>query len=454
MANVTTPETSTGETDTPVPGNSRSGCNRIGLAALVGFGGAVIALFFGGLGYWAWHAELASAAVAPGQIAPDSSRKTVQHLEGGIVEAIHVAEGDSVEAGQLLLSLDKTATRAELKRVQAALYGHLALKARLIAERNRADAIVFPPILADRAGDPAVAPVMASQRGVFEARRVSYEAQTAILFQRIAQKEEEIKGLKGQIEAAMAQTGFLELEIADMEGLLKKGLVERPRVYSLKRRRAEIAGETARARAGIARAHQAIGEAQVQMIEIKTRMVGQSVEQLQEVESRILDLNQQLSAARDVLRRTEIKAPRAGRVVDTQVHTVGGVVRAGDPILDIVPREDRLLVTARIDPSDIDVVRPGQGAEIRLSAYQQRHFKPLQGRLLWVSGDAMSDEKTHEKYYLGRIEITEPIENALPGAKLYPGMQADTVILTGSSTLLDWLLRPVQQTLNRGLREK
>lgn len=428
--------------------------NRIGLKPVMAFGLVVLGLFFGGLGTWVWRAQLDSAAVAPGQIAPDTNRKTIQHFEGGIVDRIHVKEGDPVEAGDLLLTLDRTASRAELERLTAALLAQVALRARLVAERDKAEEIVFPDTLLAATQDPRVRPVIDSQREVFRARREAYRAQVDILQQHIAQRGEEINGLKGLIKASESQTFYLDSEIADMSKLLEKGLVERPRVYALKRRRAMIGGEIEGARAEIARARQAIGEARVRMTELKTRMISESVEQLQDVEARILDLRQRLAAARDVFRRTEIRTPRAGRVVAMRVHTVGGVIRAGDPIMDIVPREDSLMVTARIDPADIDVVSPGQQAEVRLPAYQQRHFKPLRGRLLWVSADALTDEKEGTTYYLGRIEITEPVQNALPGARLYPGMQAETMILTGSSTVLDWILRPLERTLNRGMREQ
>jgi HlyD family type I secretion membrane fusion protein len=428
--------------------------DRIGLSVIACCGIAVVALFFGGFGYWSSEAELASAALAPGKIAVESHRKTIQHLEGGIIKNIHVEEGDTVNKGQLLITLDDTSPRANVERIAVALRSQLALKARIVAERDKAENITFPDELLEGANHPSVAPVIASQVEVFNARRTAYAGQAEILKQQIAQRREEIAGLKGEVKAAKTQIFYLNSEIADVDMLLDKGLVQRPRVNKLKRQRAEIRGEIARASAGIARAQQAIGESRVRIAELETRMISESVEALQEVESKILDLRQQQEIANEVLKRVEIRAPRDGRIVDLKVHTQGGVIRAGNALMHVVPAADRLLVEAQIDPADIDVVYPGQQAEIRLPAYPQRHIKPLKGRLLDVSADVFVDEKSGASYYLGRIELTELLEDTIPGARLQSGMQAETLILTSSTTLLDWLISPLARTLERGLREQ
>ncbi len=430
-----------------------AGARRPGIGPFVLIGLTVVALFFGGFGSWSALAVLESAALAPGVVTIESSRKTVQHLEGGIVGELLVAEGDRVGARQVLIRLDRTRALAELEELRAERLASAALAARLRAERDGLAEIDWPEWPTGEWAAPQVPALMASQRILFEARNRAEAGEIAVLRQKIAQTNEEIKGLKGQIASAEEQLALLQEEITDVTQLLKKGLVDKPRVLALRRRKAEIEGERHRNHAAVAQARQVIAEAEIRIAELETARVREAAEELQAVERELPRLAQRIIAAEDVVRRTEIRAPLAGRVVALMVHTPGGVIAAGEPLMDIVPDREALLVEAKIDPGDIDMVEIGQRAELRFSAFHQRDLPPIEGRLVSVSADRLIEEATGRAYYLGRIALAEDPSAVFDGLEIVPGMQADAIILTGRGTLIDYLLRPIERTFERAMRE-
>jgi HlyD family type I secretion membrane fusion protein len=300
---------------------------------------------------------------------------------------------------------------------------------------------------------PRVATMLTSQTNVFAAREKAHAGQVSILEQQIAQSEEEIVGLQGEISAEKVQLRLLAEEIEAKESLLKKGLIDKPQVLALKHRQAEIIGDMSRNSAAIARVRKGIGEAKIRISELETLQVNEAVAELQDVESEIFELEEQLGAAEDTLRRTVIRAPIEGTIVGLNVHTRGGVIGPGEALMDIVPSEERLLINARIDPVGVDVVRPGLPAHIRLTAYNQRHLDPLKGRLLSVSADHLVEERTGDPYYLGRVELLANQDQPFEETELYPGMQTEVMILTGSNTLLDYIAEPITRTLRRAFRE-
>ncbi|MCI0429946.1 MAG: HlyD family type I secretion periplasmic adaptor subunit [Rhodospirillales bacterium] len=429
-----------------------AGAGRPGLGPYVFAGIAVVALFFGGFGSWSVLAKLESAALAPGVVAVESSRKTVQHLEGGIVGDILVAEGDRVAAGEVLIRLDRTRALADLEELRAARFASATLSARLKAERDGLAAIAWPGRPEEGAGAELPA-LMASQNTLFEARKRAQAGAVALHRQRIAQTQEEIAGLEGEIASQQEQLALLREEIADVTGLLKKGLIDKPRVLALRRRKAEIEGERHRNQAAVARARQVIAEAELRIAELETTRVREAAEELQSVERELLQLAQRITAAEDVLGRTEIRSPLAGRVVGLTVHTPGGVIAAGEPLMDIVPEREAMLIEAQIDPRDVDMVAAGQKVELRFGAFHQRDLPPIEGRLVSVSADRLTEPTTGRGYYLGRIALTQDPARVLGGVEIVPGMQADAIILTGRGTLLDYLLRPIERTFDRALRE-
>ncbi len=438
-------------TDRPDLGQKPSGQPAFGGPALVG--GVIIAMFFGGLGAWSALAPLDSAAIAPGRVTVEGNRKTVQHLEGGIIAEIAIREGDRVEAGQRLISLDRTVPSATLELLRGRHLETRALVARLVAERNGDPTIAFPDILTPERHDPRVAAIRDGQVKIFEARRRSLAGQKAILQQQVAQFSEEIVGLEGQIAAEDEQLRLLSDEIAGIEDLVEKGLARRPQLLALQRRAAEIGGSRSRNQAEIARARQGVAEAELRIVDLDQRQLAEVVQKHQDEQAALFDVAERMRAAETVLQRTDITAPLAGTVVDLQVHTIGGVIGTGEALLDIVPSDDRLVILAKVDPGDIDVVRPGLSSHVQFSAFSQRDVDPIEGVVTSVSADRLIDQQSGDSYYLAKVEIPEGWQNALGDLTVVPGMQADVLIVTGARTPLQYILQPLTQNLNRAFRE-
>lgn len=426
-----------------------------GLRLPISIGCIIIALFFGALGGWAALAPLDSAAIAPGEVAIDTKRKTIQHLEGGIISEILVRDGDIVTAGQALIRLEKIQYRAELDLLEGRHIAATAIEARLIAERDSRKEVPFPEWLLDRLEEPEVIDTVVGQMNIFTSRQESLNHQTQILYQRIAQFEEEMIGLEGQIAAENLQLKLIAEESKDVRRLVESGLARRPRLLSLEREAAALEGRRSQNLAGIARAKQSISETRLRISELKTAMVNEVVQQLSQTQAELFDLADRIRASEDKLTRMEVQAPIEGTIVNLQVHTLGGVIAPGAPLLDIVPSGDSLVIEVRIDPGDIDVVRTGLEAHVRISAFSQRNMTPISGVVTYVSADRLNDERTGVGYYVARIILKEKdIFEALQGAKLQPGMQAEVMIATGTRTALDAIISPISSSFNRAFREE
>ena len=418
------------------------------LAALRGpllTGFVVGAGFFGGFGAWAALAPLDGAAIASGVLSVESSRKTVQHLEGGIVGAVLARNGDFVEAGQPLILLDETRPRAALEMLKVQRAAAAALSARLTAERDGADEIVFPAWLAG-------GPEARAEENVFRARRQALEGQTAILTERASQHREEIAALSAEIVSARKQGALIAQEVADVETLFNKGLERKARLLALQRQAAEIEGQRNRNEAMIAKVRRDIGETELKIVELRTTMLNEAVEGLRETQEKLAKLEEEIRAAEDVLTRTVIVAPASGVVVDLQIHAAGAVVQPGQPLMELVPQDDKLVVEARVEPSDVDVVHSGLPAQVKLTSFNQRYAPALDGRVKWVSADRLTDERTGQPYYTARVELEEGQEAKLEEA-LHPGMPAEVMIATGSRTMLDYLVSPLFRAIDRAGRE-
>ena len=419
------------------------------LAALRGpllAGLAVGGAFFGGFGVWASVAPLDGAAIASGVLSVESSRKAVQHLEGGIVGEVLVRNGDYVEAGEPLIRLDETRPRAALEMLKLQRAAAAALSARLVAERDGAEAVVFPDWLAGG----AEARVEAS---VFEARREALRGQTAILTQRAAQHRQEIAALAAEIDSARKQGALIAEEIADVQALYDKGLERKARLLGLQRQAAEIEGRKNRNEAMIAKVRRDIGETELRIVELRTTLLNEAVDGLRETQEKLASLDEQIRAAEDVLSRTVVSAPSSGVVVDLQVHAAGAVIQPGQQLMELVPQDDKLVVEARVEPSDVDVVHAGLPAQVKLVAFNQRYAPALDGRVEWVSADRLTDERTGQPYYVIRVELEEGQEARLENEPLYPGMPAEVMIATGSRTMLDYLASPLFRAIDRAGRE-
>ncbi|MXW47254.1 MAG: HlyD family type I secretion periplasmic adaptor subunit [Gammaproteobacteria bacterium] len=420
----------------------------IGVARSMTLAYMVVTIFCGGFAAWAVLAPLQSAAIAPGVLGVSGERKTVQHLEGGIIADIEVTEGDIVAAGQILLVLDDTQPRATMARLEGQRRSAAALEARLVAERDGLSAIDWQHWL--RAVDADAA--RATQERIFNARKASFDSEVAILERRIAQLREQAAGYEGQIAAQDRHVALLDDEIGELRLLVEKGHATKPRLRLLEREEAKVIGERAHNRAQVARLEEAAGEARLQIVRIGNARRAEIATELREVEARLADLNERLTAARDILSRTRVVAPVAGTVVGLGVFTRGAVVAPGQKLLDIVPAGDRLVVEARVAPTDIDSVAVGLQAQVRLTAFSLLTTPPLDGYVIRVSADAFADEHNNASWYDARVSL-DPDQPALADLALVPGMPAEVIIVTGTSTPLEYLLKPILTSLNRALRE-
>jgi HlyD family secretion protein/epimerase transport system membrane fusion protein len=425
----------------------------------IGVGAGLVVLLFGAGGLWMATAPLNAAATALGMVSADSQNKTIQHLEGGIIKAIMVEEGTKVETGQLLVQLDDTRANASFQLVMGQLWAALALDARLAAERDGAAEITFAPELLARQDNSAIAKIIQTQMQIFEARRDSIAGEAAILRQRISEYREEAAGLQAQAVAIERQIVLIGEEMQDISGLVEKGLSPKPRLLALQRAASQLDGQRGQAAAQIARARQNIGELTLQIEQLSAERLNEVVDGLREVEVQIADLQQNRLAAEDTMSRLAIRAPQPGTVVRLLFHTIGGVVAPGTPVLEFVPRDDKLIIEARLKPEDIGFVQVGMAAEVRIHAYNQRRLPLILGTVTYVSADRLIEARSADKageqaYYLTRVEVDPESLRELPSAKLYPGMAADVVIETGERTALDYLLTPITSSLRKAFREQ
>jgi HlyD family type I secretion membrane fusion protein len=416
-------------------------------------GAVVIASFFGGFGAWAGLAPLASAALASGRVVVESSRKTVQHLEGGIIEEILVRAGDKVQAGQLLLTLAPIQAGAKVDALSRELTNLRAAQARLQAHLQGAAAPEFPPDLREQAGDPLVGSILRAQAELFTTAKTSLEGQISVLEQRAGQLESQIRGLREQITSSDRQLSLLAQQRKDIGFLVEQQLARKSQLFELDRQIASVSGQRGNDRQRVEEARKAIGEVRSQVISLKDEFVDKQAQELDKVRSQIAEMTQSLKAAEDVLQRLEVRAPVAGTVVNPKYFTKGGVVAPGQPILEIVPTADRLVIEVRISPLDIDSVRPGLSAELRLTALNSRTTPLVPGELALVAADLLEDERTGQPYYVGQINVAPEALARLQDVKLYPGMPVDALIKLEDRTFIDYILGPFEQGLERAFRE-
>ncbi len=419
-------------------------------------GWAVVMAAFGGGGAWAALAPLASAAVAPGVVSPEGKRKTVQHLEGGIIRAIHVREGGAVRAGDPLVTLEDVRARSEHDVLRDQ---HLALRAtvaRLEAEQGDAVALALPPDLAAAgAREPATGRVVATQQALFAARRAVREGRRRITTQRVAQLRAGNASLERQIAAEGAQAGLIRDEIRSVEDLLRKGLERKPRLLALQRAEAEIGGRTEALRGQIASNEQTIAQAELENLTAEQQDRQAINAELDDARVRLDEVRNRLPSSEDALARTVVRAPLEGEVVDLKATTVGGVLRPGEPILDIVPSRAELLIEARLQPRAVKDVRRGLPARVVLTAYPQRDLPIIEGVVREVSADRLTDERTGEPYFSAQVAVDEAELAGLAGeVALMSGMPAEVMIVTGERTVLDYLLRPLYDTVRKAFRER
>lgn len=416
---------------------------------IIGF--IILFITFGIFGTWAVTAPLDSAAIAPGVVTVKTHRKTVQHLEGGIVSQILVRDGDKVFEGDPILVLDPTQFLAELEITRGQLMLTRAMEARLRAERDLLDTVTYPDDF--DADDPRVYEAVQSENQVFTARMNSHEGEIQVLRQRISQLGEQIEGLQSIIRSKKELSLSYSEELSDLTELLSEGFVDRQRIRELERNVSQLRGEIAESESSIARLRMQQGETELQILQLQKEFHTNVVNQLSEVQGRVFDLREKSRALQDRVSRTVIKAPESGMVLDMQVHTIGGVVQGGTPILDIVPASVDLIVEAQVSPMDIDRVDTGTLADIRFSAFKAATTPVIEGRVTQISADRLTDPDTGMPYYRTRIEVTDEGMLMLGSLVLVPGMPAEVLIKTGERTLLQYLMQPATNAFARSFIE-
>ncbi|HMQ58739.1 MAG TPA: HlyD family type I secretion periplasmic adaptor subunit, partial [Rhizobiaceae bacterium] len=422
---------------------------RTGTGPVALFGYASIALFVGAFGVWAATAPLGGAAIAPGVVAAAGNNQLVQHLEGGIVRKIHVREGDRVRAGDPLFTLDRTLPEANLNRLLKQQVSLLAQAARLEAERDSLRIVAISEVLAQLSGREGAQVIVDEQIGEFRTRLSRHESEIVILNQRVAALQEAMLGYDAQMEAVTRQLAVVQEEEKRKEELLRKGLTNRSEYTLLLRSEAELLGQIGTTRSQIASAKTQMVEAREQLVRLKTQRVEAAVTQLNEVRTNIADIEEQIGAARAVLDRIVVRAPSDGIVVRLAKNTPQSVVAPGEGLLELLPTTSELIIEARMNPADIDVVTVGQSARLRFSALNQRITPEVDGTVSYISADRLVDQQTQQPYYTARLKITEDLPPQISADQIYPGMPVEAFITTSERTFLEYLVKPIEDSFSR-----
>jgi HlyD family secretion protein len=413
----------------------------------------VVLILTCGVGVWATTTEISGALIAPGTVVVESNTKKVQHPTGGVVGELLVRDGDRVKAGDLLVRLDDTVTRANLAIVAKTLTELQARKARLSAERDRSEAIHFPDELTRQADDPEIGQVLAAEKKLFDLRRSARAGQKSQLQERINQANEEIVGFGAQKVSKDKEIDFINHELTGVRDLFQKNLVPITRLSQLEREGTRLDGERGQLTASIAQAKGKIAELQLQIIQVDQDLSSEVAKEMREIDAKIGEFVERKVSALDQLKRTDIRAPQNGTVFQSTVHTVGGVIPAGEPIMLIVPDADKLTVEAKINPQDIDKVQFGQSAALRFSAFNMRTTPEIFGTVNQISADITTDQRTSQSYYTIRVAMTANEVARLGDVKLVPGMPVEAFVKTGDRTVMSYLMKPLSDQINRAFRE-
>lgn len=414
----------------------------------------ILAVFFGVLGIWSAVAPVSSAVIAPAVVKVEGNRKSVQHLDGGIVKELRAKEGDRVEAGQTLIVLDDTQALGSVGVLRKQHDDLRAQEARLLSERDGAAAAVFPEELTARRSDPDVDTLLRAQENLFVSRQTALAGQVSLLKQKIAQTREQITGSMAVLNSRQQQLQSTQGEVTGLRDLFKKGYVPRQRMLELERSAAELEGQVGEVKANVAKANQAINEATLQIAQLQADRAAQIAGELREVQAKLAELGPKLKVAEDTLARTQIRAPYSGYVVGMTVFSVGGVIGRGEKIMDIVPDTKSLAVEATVNVEDIEGLHPDMDAQVRLTAYTQRSTPVMHARITQVSADRLTDTRSGQSYYAVQAKIPADELAKQRNVKLFPGMPAMLVIPTGERTVLDYLLKPLTESVNKAMREK
>jgi len=428
-------------------------------ASLFGYG--LMFLFFGCFGTWAAVAPLASAVIAIGELRVDTERKIVQHHQGGIIKEVLIQEGDRVREGQVLVRLDPLRANADVEMTRHQYRVALSQEARLLAELNETPQIEFPQELIKDQEDPLVAQMLRTQRTLFDSRRTAHRGQLDIMRERIAQAYTDLKSAQDRKRTVGEQLTLINEELEGTKYLFDRGLVPKPRLLALQRAKAGLEGETREAESSIAKTLQRIGELELQISDLQQTFTNNVIAEVRSIQSVIPEVEEKMRVSLDNEKRLNITAPRAGRVVDLKIHTNGGVIGAGQIMLELVPEDDELIVVARVQSRDIDSVKVGAPVQVRLTSFSQRYTHPIDGVLVSIATDTTDASirpdmsgRPQQPYYKAYIKLDPTSrKQILPDVDLYSGMPAQVLIAVGERTLLEYWLTPLIRSVEVAMRE-
>lgn len=418
-------------------------------------GYAIIFLGLGVFGTWAATAPLASGVVAGGTLSVESNRKTIQHLEGGIISEIYAREGEVVDVGDMLVKLDPTQALGNFTVLQNRMTLLQATEARLLAESVDAAEIEWPPELVADNDNQSVQSIVKLQHTLFEDRKRTKDGQVAIMRARMEQLNEAVKGLQQQLGAVDKQIESMQTEIDRLTSGQEKGVIGKNQLAQMTRGLLDLQGDHGEITSEIAKLRQTISETELQIVQIRQEFIERAGGELRDIRNELDEVTERKGVAEDVLSRTVVRAPVRGMIQNIQIHTTAGVIRAAEPILDIIPLDDDLIVNAKIRPIDIDNVHVGSTAEVRFSAFSSRTTPAIFGELTVLSKDIIQPQRQGEEpYYLARIEVAESEVPMEIRGRLLPGMPADVIVATGDRTFANYILKPLTDAFHKSMKEK
>ena len=413
----------------------------------------VLIVSLGGFGAWAYLAPLSSAAIAPGVIIVESKRKPIQHLEGGIVQQVHVSDGDFVIKGQPLITLNPTKAQASLLRLRAQWQSDLARLNRLQSELANHPEIQFDMRLLSLGSDPNVASLLKTQNNLFAKRQSLKSGESEVLEQKVEQSKLDLQGFQQRYYAGTRSLKYLEEQVQMHQKLLLSGNTSKSRLLDLQRERSQLQGDVADLKARIGHSKRTIAEAKLELINADYTYAKTLGEEIQDLERKLNETREAMVNAQDVLTRVEIVAPQSGVVVGLNIVSENAIVPPGETLMELVPQEDELIVEALVKPEDIEALRVGLDTQVRLTAYSFRKTPPINGKLIHISADRISDQATGSSAYLARVSLNKAELKALESISLYPGMPAEVMILLEQQTPLEYLLNPLSVSAYKAMRE-
>lgn len=416
---------------------------------IIGFGLGVVFLLFAIFGGWMAFAPLAESSVAVGKVSADMDKKTLQHLEGGVIESIYVKDGDEVKKGDILLKLKEINIKSQLDIFKTQYDDASAVYSRLVAQRDNLSKVIYPPELKNES-------IIKEQNNIFFETKKSIEDEKIISQNRVVQLENQINGLKSLMKAKKSRLKSISEEILEWEKLFKEQLVDKLKIRDLSREKNMIEGDISQTDSEIAKLNEAINEARNQQLLREKEFTKETLNELVKAKSTLFDLKSKIASVDDTLDRTSIVAPIDGTVVGLNLHTVGGVVAPGRDILQIIPQKSKLVVVAQLQTADIDKVKVGLMADIRFSAFNTRETHVIEGKVVHVSADSFMDEKSGLPYYEAKIEVTKDGEKQIAeyGFDLVSGMPAEVMIKVSERTVLSYLVKPLTDMISRGFNEE